>query len=310
MEEEEEHMYQFLKQFGIHVGREWLRACLEYISQELSSTGEGRQTEEQRRERMEQELLNQFLNADLMEIYQNSSPIEKEKEFTLVDHLINDCHAKIIQQTFVLQMNHVRDISRSIEDQLGELDTSNERQIDEEDAENEEYDEQRIIFENSMKKYSGNGSDSRNRINRISRFSSNRMLLLTCTDGKSKINAVEFKRINNLSIDDLQLGCKIAFKGVLVRRGLILLVPGSLEVLGGSLDTLAQPDKTTSEPGSTNISNNTSNNTSISLLESDSDDDIQVNEPPPIPKPFKQIDMNQAKSTPRKRKLPSWFKDE
>jgi len=232
-------MRNFLKTFGIHVGSEWLKACVEYVVQEFGNAGDSADLQS----RVEQEVFNQFLHADLHEIYDSSSEQEKKSEFTLVDHLLNNCHGQVMSDTFVLQLDTVRDISRSMEDQLDEVDFSDERQHssgagddDMDDYENE----QRAVYESSMKQYSSqpNGSGS----NKY-KFAANRMLYLTCTDGKSTIGAMEYKPISQLSQDALQPGCKIAFKDVLIRREVMMLIPGTIEILGGSVEHLVQSEK-------------------------------------------------------------------
>jgi RecQ-mediated genome instability protein 1 len=66
------------------------------------------------------------------------------------------------------------------------------------------------------------------------------MLRLELTDGSQSIQAIEYKAINNLHLD-LIPGTKILVKGpVECRRGVILLRPNNVELLGGEVSDLVQ----------------------------------------------------------------------
>lgn len=67
-----------------------------------------------------------------------------------------------------------------------------------------------------------------------------RMLLLQLTDGSQSIQAMEYMPINHLHLD-LIPGTKILIKGpVECRRGVILLRPNNVELLGGEVNDLVQ----------------------------------------------------------------------
>ena len=67
-----------------------------------------------------------------------------------------------------------------------------------------------------------------------------RMLRLELTDGSQSIQAIEYKAINHLHLD-LIPGTKILIKGpVECRRGVILLRPNNVELLGGEVSDLVQ----------------------------------------------------------------------
>ncbi|CAL1546856.1 unnamed protein product, partial [Lymnaea stagnalis] len=67
-----------------------------------------------------------------------------------------------------------------------------------------------------------------------------RMLLLQLTDGHIQVKAMEYQPIQNLSCQ-LPSGSKMMLIGPLIcMRGMILLTPGSIQVLGGEVDELVE----------------------------------------------------------------------
>mmetsp|Transcript_11133 Transcript_11133/g.26542 ORF Transcript_11133/g.26542 Transcript_11133/m.26542 type:complete len:364 (+) Transcript_11133:17-1108(+) len=71
----------------------------------------------------------------------------------------------------------------------------------------------------------------------------NRTLKLLLTDGATKLVAMEYRRI--AAFDGLHAGCKLAVgNGLALRRGLALLEPCNVSVLGGSGAPRAAPDGT------------------------------------------------------------------
>ncbi|KAJ5885268.1 hypothetical protein N7495_009778 [Penicillium taxi] len=58
-----------------------------------------------------------------------------------------------------------------------------------------------------------------------------------------KAVAIEMERVEGLSLDKLSIGSKIMLKNVTVARGIILLNPSCVTVLGGKIDALDRPWK-------------------------------------------------------------------
>ena len=64
-----------------------------------------------------------------------------------------------------------------------------------------------------------------------------RTLKLQLTDGVRRVTAVEYRATHDLS-PAMPAGCKLALDGVDVRRGMLLLSPANVAVLGGQVDWL------------------------------------------------------------------------
>lgn len=69
--------------------------------------------------------------------------------------------------------------------------------------------------------------------------SARRFLKLSLTDGTQHVSAIEYQRCPRLKIPDQGAGVKIAVRDVMVRRGLLLLQPDKMLVLGGELNLLS-----------------------------------------------------------------------
>ncbi|KAI7880005.1 hypothetical protein K492DRAFT_237579 [Lichtheimia hyalospora FSU 10163] len=63
------------------------------------------------------------------------------------------------------------------------------------------------------------------------------MLRWTLTDGTHQIVAIEMKRINQLELKT-PFGCKLLLKSCQVRRGILLLEPSNVKILGGQVPSL------------------------------------------------------------------------
>ncbi|KAL7006449.1 hypothetical protein EMMF5_004102 [Cystobasidiomycetes sp. EMM_F5] len=70
------------------------------------------------------------------------------------------------------------------------------------------------------------------------------MLKLVVSDGWSQRSAIEYRRIQGLSLEDTQLGCKLLLKNVKSRRGILLLDDTNCIVKGGFI---AERDETRDE---------------------------------------------------------------
>eukprot|EP00899_Mesostigma_viride_P020498 jgi/Mesvir1/2844/Mv13931-RA.1 len=66
-----------------------------------------------------------------------------------------------------------------------------------------------------------------------------RLLRIRLTDGHTTATAMEFKPLPNVTVD-LVPGSKVSLGDVVVKMGVILLKPGSLTVVGGEVEELAQ----------------------------------------------------------------------
>ncbi|GBG87379.1 hypothetical protein CBR_g45436 [Chara braunii] len=67
----------------------------------------------------------------------------------------------------------------------------------------------------------------------------NRCLKLAMTDGKQLIFGIEYRRINSLKVF-LPSGIKISIKDVYVRRGMLMLVPENVDIIGGCIEELEE----------------------------------------------------------------------
>jgi RecQ-mediated genome instability protein 1 len=52
----------------------------------------------------------------------------------------------------------------------------------------------------------------------------------------TKVAALEYKSINDISIDKLSIGAKFVLRNTIVARGMVLLTPETVTVLGGKID--------------------------------------------------------------------------
>ncbi len=93
-------------------------------------------------------------------------------------------------------------------------------------------------FHENMKKYDPNANKKQNY-----GPTAQRMLRLYCTDGLNEsVPAVEYKPIHTLSLLTPP-GTKIAIRDVWVRRGMLMLVPGGVQILGGEVQPLIAQEK-------------------------------------------------------------------
>lgn len=72
--------------------------------------------------------------------------------------------------------------------------------------------------------------------------SKSRTLRLECTDGEEKFFAMELVYCPSLSLD-LSPGLKISIKDGLVRRGILMLTPDNIQILGGEVEKLKKIQK-------------------------------------------------------------------
>ncbi|KAB8269165.1 hypothetical protein BDV30DRAFT_191780 [Aspergillus minisclerotigenes] len=56
----------------------------------------------------------------------------------------------------------------------------------------------------------------------------------------TKAVAIELKRVNGIALGKLPIGAKLVLRNATVARGMVLLTPGSVTLLGGKIDSLDQ----------------------------------------------------------------------
>jgi hypothetical protein len=65
-------------------------------------------------------------------------------------------------------------------------------------------------------------------------FKSNRTLKLECTDGEQTFYALEYKKI--LELSKIKIGSKMVLNNITVLRGLVMMIPESIKILGGEIN--------------------------------------------------------------------------
>ncbi|ORX38447.1 hypothetical protein BD324DRAFT_620897 [Kockovaella imperatae] len=64
------------------------------------------------------------------------------------------------------------------------------------------------------------------------------MLRFELSDGRSKVRAIEYKRLNGLKLGETPLGCKLLVHRVRSVRGILLLQPENTDIIGGMIEDL------------------------------------------------------------------------
>lgn len=72
--------------------------------------------------------------------------------------------------------------------------------------------------------------------------SKSRTLRFDCTDGEEKFYSMELVYCPSLSLD-LSPGVKMSVKDVLIRRGILMLIPENIQILGGEVEKLKKLKK-------------------------------------------------------------------
>lgn len=133
----------------------------------------------------------------------------------------------------ILQIMSIKDISRSLFSQVQDEHKDNQRQLvldsELDDTDNATQESQSSVF-------SDGGT-----IGHRNRFSPSRMLNIELTDGFSKVMAVEMREIPLLSVHT-PIGAKVCINQCLMQRGVILLFPNNLSLLGGNMKKYAHMD--------------------------------------------------------------------
>jgi len=184
----------------LHASQDWMRACIEWCIAETPNLNKIRLVESVR---------SQWLDTDIRTEGVQSGP----------QLLKSDLDAKAltstpIDDTLVLQVLKAVDISKPAYAQLETLEKTTENLAN--------------LEVNS----------ERTQVKSWAPPPTARTLKMTLTDGFRTVDALEFQPCPDLP-DPVPCGLKLALKGpIAVRRGLLLLRPGNLKVLGGLVEDL------------------------------------------------------------------------
>ncbi|KAG2382920.1 hypothetical protein C9374_004887 [Naegleria lovaniensis] len=204
----------------IFVLDDWLEQCIQFVESEepyLRNNLEG----------MKEAVFKQFLVSDYDKIAQKPSP-----NYSLFSNLEQE-HGKILKGPFVLQINDIWDIGIPMTDQID---------MDKElvDSSNEEMEEGDLLFSDALHTEIQGAKPKKDYTN--SNYS-RRLLKFTLSDGHvNNIQAMEYKPIDFISLKT-ELGTKVKISNVLVRRGMLLLIPQSITIMGGGVDELIEAKK-------------------------------------------------------------------
>ena len=175
---------------------------------------------------MKEAIFKQFLVSDYDKIGQKTSP-----NFPMFSNM-EDQHGKILKGPFVLQINDIWDIGIPLTEQI-DMEKENFKSDDLQD-------EGDALFSDAIHTEI---KGSKPKKNYESSNYSKRLLNFTLSDGHvNNIQAMEYKPINFVSLQTV-LGTKVKISNVLVRRGIMLLVPQNIVVLGGGVDELIEVKK-------------------------------------------------------------------
>lgn len=203
----------FLKKRFIKVQTEWCEACLEWIAEENNGLPNLNE--------LTNLVYEQWLLADLREIAAPTfhSEIREKKGF------------QVLQGSYCAQVNSVIDIGHSAYSQLSKI-KGNE--IDDV-GDDEEDDNLKQFFRGKQgEKKSANHANSKWQKETFSR-----MLFMEIHDGHQIVEAIEYKPISHLSIENVTPGIKVLLTGpITLRDGLMLLKPNNIKLLGGSVEEL------------------------------------------------------------------------
>ncbi|EFC47713.1 predicted protein [Naegleria gruberi] len=208
-----------LNNLKINVLDDWVDQCVQFIGIEephLRSNING----------MKEAVYQQFLCSDYDQCAMKPSP-----NFKLFSN-IEEQHGQILNGPFVLQINDIWDIGIPTTEQIDmkELVPQNNEDVEEGEALFTDALQTEIVGSKGKRDYT-NSSYSR------------RMLKFTLSDGHvNNIQAVEYKPLDSLSLKT-PLGCKIKLTKVLVRRGILLLIPECISILGGSVEEMIEAKK-------------------------------------------------------------------
>ncbi|RXG68667.1 RecQ-mediated genome instability protein 1 [Armadillidium vulgare] len=219
----------YLKQNSINVPLEWIDACINFIKSEHGSSSV------QNFKWLQDKVHEQWLHADLTELGTCCLPFNLGRE-----------KLKIINGTYTLQINHIKDIGLPAYSQL--------QKLRKDDVENTNVSAEKnftqclypLPFKPQFSKLYKHDDEDDGYLSytRLSLFKAawepkpSRMLLLQLTDGTTVVQGMEYKPINSLSLA-MKPGVKILLKGSIeTRRGILLLTSSNVTVLGGEVESL------------------------------------------------------------------------
>lgn len=214
--------------YNLTVKEEWLHECLQFINRHhrnLNQSG------------LMMAIFEQYLHSDLNMIGAADTSPQRD---------ISQMHNEFIKGPLVVQIDEIIDISTTLEeqatqqehsqsnaDEAGTSGEADDRSGQHDDGHGQELDEGIQAFQETFDKFGGDKKQSTRRSTR------NRMLKLSMTDGARRLFAIEYRYCPMLALD-ISPGIKIVIRDVFVRRGLLLLVPECVQVLGGSVEELVQ----------------------------------------------------------------------
>jgi hypothetical protein len=232
----------------VNVREEWLQLCMEHIRMEegIGNDGNPRQ--------LADAVFRHFLVADLNGVAsQGTLPdVEKMHKDQLAvrpppllllsgQQRINTNVLSIDQGSHLLQIDELVNIEAPIE-HLGRVADQDE-------------DEEKVIEKKQRHEANGRGrgrgrgggGPSFQQQGRGQGPTNYRTFKLSLTDGVRKVFALEYRRVPALDQERTPPGTKILVKDVLVRRGMLLLIPQTVQVLGGSVASLVEAHRQTIE---------------------------------------------------------------
>ncbi len=179
-----------------------------------------------------QEIYNQFLFSDLNIIGdENSSKLKED---------LSKQNDFVLKGPLVVQVDEIVDISTPLEDQIMEGKSSSAILNQEDDNEEETEDERDTglaAFQQVFEKF---GNNKKNAFS-TKHLSSARILKLSLTDGARRIFAMEMQICPQIHYNSPP-GLKLLLKDVSIKRGMLLLKPNNITVLGGEVEDLIAAD--------------------------------------------------------------------
>lgn len=161
-------------------------------------------------------MISQYLDSDLNDIGIGCIP-----------KTVQMLHKEYLEGPYVVQILSCRDICKPNKIQ-SDLSFPNELDNDNNETSTNPQRQQLTTFPTTS---------SNNSNNNIYNSFGNRMLKFDCTDGKQKFICFEYRPLKTFP-DDINPGAKLLISKVLVRRGVVMLIPECCKLLGGHIEEL------------------------------------------------------------------------
>ncbi|XP_057307565.1 recQ-mediated genome instability protein 1-like [Hydractinia symbiolongicarpus] len=200
----------FLKSKSIKAQKDWLEACIEWLTEENNGVLSIKDLKEQ--------VYEQWLLSDLREIAEVSFP----------PSLSSIKGTKTIGGIFAVQVNSIIDIGHSAYSQLQKI-KGQELDYNEE---GEEEDNTKEFFKRGTKTANTRDTTKWKEV-------SSRMLFMELHDGCQSVKGLEYQPIKHLNIENIMPGAKVLLTGLLtIRDGMFLLKAENIKLLGGNSEQL------------------------------------------------------------------------